>query len=271
MDIDLKEIITHVLPFAEALLILAAGHLIAKYFVKLANKAMMRMKLDKLLVNLIGKTLSITIHIIVILSALTAIGISTTGLLAALSAAAAGVALALKDSLSNIAGGIVLLTSHRFVAGDYIHVNDYEGKVVSVDLMHTTILTYNARQVSIPNGVLMNSEIANLSSEGLRRVDIDFPVPYGTDIQRAREVVMGVMKSHPLAVTDQNHIPSAKVTDYAGSAVILTTRTWCKHEHYWSVFYDLMEQFLTAMSKEGIEVPFNRIDIASVDVKTEPK
>lgn len=248
-------------PFLKAALILIIGHFVIVLLRKLMKRTLGRSKLDLLLINLLDKTVNIVLHIIIVLSAVTALGVSTTGLLAAMSAVAAGVALALKDSLGNIAGGIVLIASPRFVSGDYINANGEEGRVMSVDLMHTTLLTYNNRQVSIPNGVLVNSQISNLTREEFRRVDIEFPVPYGTDVELARKVLLETVQKNPLTIRDEQHEPAARVWRYEDSAVILVTRAWCKPEDYWPVYENLMEELMLEMEKNGISIPFNRLEV----------
>lgn len=266
-DMSLREIFAAAKPFLIALLIFAVGHFVIVLLMRGVMKGLRRSKLDQLVVDLLGKVMSIALHVMVLLSSLSALGVSTTGLLAALSAVGAGVALALKDSLSNIAGGIVLLTSPRFMAGDYIIFDgntSEEGQVISVDLMHTTIVTYNKRQLSLPNGLLANGKIINLTREPYRRVDINFPVPYDTDIPKAREILLGVIKSHPLSVVDETHSPSVRVNGYGDSAILLATRAWCRSGDYWPIYHELMENYLTAMAAQGITVPFNRLDVAMV-------
>lgn len=266
-DWNFQEIFSLVKPFLIAFLIFIIGHFVIIFLMKWIMKGLRRSKIDLLVVNLLEKVMSIALHVIVLLSSLSALGVSTTGLLAALSAIGAGVALALKDSLANIAGGIVLLTSPRFSAGDFIVFEGEtteEGEVIQVDLMHTTILTYNKRQLSVPNGLLANGRIVNLTREPFRRVDIDFPVPYDTEIPQAKEILMQVMRDNPLTIEDETHVSSVQLSKYGDSALMLNTRAWCKTENYWPLYYSLMEQFLAAMAKKGITVPFNRLDVSMV-------
>lgn len=258
---NIKTILVFLLPLFKAVAIFAVGHFLTVYIVRLIRRSLSHSKLDRLLVDLLCRVLRIALYVIIALSALTEVGVSTTGLLAAMSAVAAGIALALKDSLGNIAGGIVLLLSPRFSAGDLIHVNDEEGWVLEVGLMHTTIVTYNKRQVSIPNGVLVNSQISNLTRETIRRVDIDFPIPYGTDVEKARAAAVEILSACPLVITDEEHPIRAVVMRYQDSAVILSTRCWCQPKDYWEVYWHQSETLLAEMEKRGFVVPFNRLDV----------
>ncbi len=252
-------VLKYAFPLGKALLILGIGHFIILGLLRLPKRILNKTKLDQSLINIILKTLNVIGHIVVILSALSTVGISTTGLLAALSAVAVGVALALKDSLSNIAGGILLLLSPRFVTGDYISVGEDEGYVTAIELMHTTIRTYNNRHITFSNGTLINSTVTNYTWEGVRRIDISFPVSYDADIEEAKQTALAVMQAHPLAVAERGFI--SRVGSYADSAVMLDLRIWCKCDDYWTVYYDTVEQVRVAFTEKGIEIPYNQLDV----------
>lgn len=245
----------------KGVIILAVGFLICKYVCKLMEKALKKTKLDASLQKFLIKATSIVIYIIIILSALSAVGISTTGLLAALSASAVAVALALKDSLSNIAGGILLLISPRFATGDYIEENGEGGTVISVDLMHTTIITPDSRQVAIPNGVLINSQIINYSREETRRVDLTFPISYNADVEKAKQVAISVCKEHKKVLNGEKTPIFARVSGYNDSSVTLSVKVWSNTSDYWDVFFDLTEQIRETFKQNGIEIPFNQLDV----------
>jgi len=248
------------LPFLKMALILGIGHFVIVYAVKIIKKALDKGKLDKSFKAFLIKTLRITMYVFVILSALSAIGISTTGILAALSAAAVAIAVGLKDSLANVAGGILLLISPRFQTGDFIEAGSDSGKVISVDLLHTTIKTVDNKQISIPNGVLINSHIINYSSEPQRRVDITFPIPYETDAKKAVEIIKRTVSAHPQVMNEPDE-PFVKVNSYGDSAVNIITRVWCASENYWTVYFDLTQEVRDALEAEGIFFPYNQLDI----------
>ena len=256
------------LKILKCVLIIVVGHFLAVYITKIAKRWFGKSNIDKSLCNFLTKTLSAVLHTIVILSALNALGVSTSGLLAAVSAIAVGVALALKDSLGNVAGGILLLLSPRFSTGDYIGVNGEEGTVVSVELMHTAIKTLSNHIVTLPNGVLINSQITNFTKEGVRRVDIELPIPYSANVADIESKLLEVIKSHPLAVKDEKYVHYVRVISYGDSAVTLAVRAFCKAEDYWPVFFDLMEQTRDTLIKSGIDIPFNQLDV-HLDGKSE--
>lgn len=250
----------YAVPFVKMSLILIIGHFLIVYLQKIFERASEKSKLDPSLIRFTHKTINIILHLLLIISALTTIGVSTTGLVAAFSAVAVGVSVALKDSLSNVAGGILLLISPCFSTGDYISANGDEGTVISVDLLHTTILTIDNKQISIPNGALINSHIINYSHENNRRVDIIFPISYEADIKQAKQLAIDIIENHPLTLHEPEE-PFARVKSYGDSAVNLLTRAWCRTENYWNVYYDLTENIREAFEENGISIPFNQLDV----------
>ena len=164
LDFSADRLISMGIILLKAIIILVAGHYITLFLIKLMKRSLNRINIDISLEKFLEKAVNITLHIIIILSALSTLGISTAGLLAALSAAAVAVALALKDSLSSIAGGIILLLTRRFQTGDYVCINGESGNVVQIDMMHTVLKTLDNRHVVIPNSIVVNSHVVDYSS-----------------------------------------------------------------------------------------------------------
>lgn len=247
-------------PMLKAFLIFIIGYIIVKCITRIFKRALYKTSIDKSLVKFIVKTVKIILYILVIMSSLSSIGVSTSGVLAALSAAAVGVAVALKDSLSNVAGGILLLISPRFTTGDYIEVLPDSGTVISVDLLHTTIRTPDNKQVSIPNGVLINSHITNYTRETTRRLDLTIPVSYDADIEKAKTVIKSVIESHELSLNEPDE-PIVRVLNYNDSSVDITARVWVNTKDFWNLRFDIVEQARAALNKEGISIPYNQLDV----------
>lgn len=256
----LDSIWTFASPFVKAVLILVAGRILIGYMVKLLGGVFDRAGLDQSLSRFLKKAIRIVAYVVVVMAALAAIGISTTGMIAALSGCAVAIGVALKDSLSNVAGGILLLVSPRFSTGDYIAAGGDEGTVVGVDLLHTTIRTADSKQVSIPNGVLVNSHITNYTTEQKRRVDISFPIALDADVQAAKAVALAVVQRHPLVLREQGD-PFVRISGYSESAAKLLLRAWCATGDYWDLYYDLLEQVREALIASGIEIPHSQLDV----------
>lgn len=248
-------------PYISSLLILVIGHLVIVYIVYLLKKILSRSPLDASLIKFIRKSAKIILHIILLLMLLSSLGISTTGLLTALSAVAVGVGVALKDSLSNIAGGILLLVSPRFVTGDYIESEGDGGTVLNVDLLHTTVRTPDGRQVSIPNGVLINSHIVNYSREKYRRFELNFSIPYKADVEKAKDLALQTVTKHPLVEKEEPDKPFVRVGGYEEGAVRITIRAWCESQNYFTAYFDLLESIRLVFQENGIEIPFKQLDV----------
>lgn len=259
-DFNLDWLVSLLILLVKSGLILIVGHFIIKFIIKLINKSFNKTNFDLSLEKFVLKAVKISLYLIVVLSALNALGISTTGLLAALSAGAVGIALALKDSLSSIAAGILLLVSPRFATGDFIEINGESGTVMQIDLIHTTLKTIDNRHVVIPNSTIINSQLVDYSSEEKRRVDIVFPISYESNAKLAEQLILETVKEHPLSL-DEPEAPFARVSEYAPSLVNITTRVWSKAADYWQLRYDLLEQVRSKFDQNGITIPYNQLDV----------
>ena len=248
-----------------SILIFVLGWILSKLLVKLLRKGLVKTSLDISLVNFLLKTIHIVILILVLLAALSNLGISTTGLVAAFSAAAIAVSLALKDSLGNIAGGILMLLTQPFSTGHYIETDGVSGTVLKIDLIHTTLKTPDNRQIVIPNGQLVNKTIIDYSKESTRRMDLNFGISYDNDPEKAKAIIMECVKAHDLSLQDPE--PFCRVTEHSDSAVIITMRVWVKSENYWTLHFDLLEQVKCEFDKNGIAIPYNQLDVHVIDKK----
>lgn len=249
------------LTLLKALLIFVGGHYVTLLILQIMEKAFLKLDLDISLQKFLTKTVNIVLHIIVILSAVTALGISIAGLLAALSAAAVAVALALKDSLSSIAGGIILLVTKRFKTGDYIEINGEKGKVVQIDMMHTVLKTLDNRHVVIPNSIAANTQVVDYTSEDMRRLDLVFSIGYTDDVDKAKAVMIDTALKNSMVIKDAPEPPFARVTAYSSSSVDITMQMWCKTADYLPLKYDLLEDIRKALEENGITIPFNQLDV----------
>ncbi len=236
--------------------------IVSKFFAKALSKTKTDISLQKFFV----KTVNIIGIILILICSLSTAGISTTGLIAGFSAAGAAVALALKDSLGNLAGGIVLLITHPFVTGDFIEIGDKSGVVEQIDILQTTLLTPDNKIVVIPNGLLSSDHVVNYTKEKTRRVDIQVPISYESDVEQAKKSVLKAVSQESKVLTDTNK-PFVRVSEYSDSGVILTVRVWCKTEHYWDVYFDLTEKIRTCFVQDSVDIPYQRIDIHMVDNK----
>lgn len=251
----------------EALAIAAVGWLVLRILVGIADRAMKRTKLDVSLQAFLLRVIRIAGYVIIVITLLSSLNVSTTGLIAGFSAAVAAIALALKDSLSNVAAGIILLFTHPFETGDYICVGEEAGHVKRIDVIHTTLVTLDNRQVILPNSLLSSHEVVNYTGEAIRRVDLPFSIRYSDDVETAKQAALEAAAAHTLVLTDP--APVARIERYDDSAVIMTVRIWCKTPDYWDVYFDMTEQVRAALEQHGAAIPFPQLDVHMIPEETE--
>ncbi len=244
-----------ILPLINAIVVCVVGYVLINLLVRLVSRPFTRAKLDESLVRFIRKVVKVIGYVLVFSTALGTLGVPSTSLAAMLSGAAVAIGVALKDSLSNVAGGILLLFIPRFVTGDYIATEGDEGTVISVDLMHTTIQTTDNKRISIPNGVLANSHITNYSHEKTRRLEIVVPLAYEADVEAAKALAREVASRHPLVRTEPE-APFVRLRSYSERTMGLSVRVWCEATDYWTIHYDLTEQLHATFSENGIALPY---------------
>ncbi len=241
-------------PFTNTVLVCVIGYFLVRLLARIVSRPFVRAKFDDSLVRFVRKAIKIVGYVLVFVTALATLGVPTTSLAATLSGAALAIGVALKDSLSNVAGGIILLFVPRFVTGDYIATDGDEGTVINIDLMHTVIQTVDNKQVSIPNGILANSHITNYSHEKTRRLDLLVPLAYEADVEAAKRIAMEVVTQHPLTKAEPD-APFVRLRSYSEHTMSLTVRVWCNAADYWTLHYDLMEQLHAAFTEHGIALP----------------
>jgi len=242
-----------------SLLILFAGHKVIKIFKKWLRTSNKLERLDGGVRSFLVSFSGVTLYIILVITVAMTLGIPTTSFITALASCGVAIGLALQGSLSNIAGGIMILIFKPFKVGDFITTPDAAGTVSEITMVYTILNTADNKVITIPNGTLTNSVIENYSSMENRRVDIDFTASYDCDIDVVKAILMDVVNSHPLVLSDPE--PVARVSSHGDSAVVYTVRVWCKSENYWSVKFDLLEIVKKEFDKNNISIPFPQMDI----------
>ncbi len=261
MDLTLTGILSSfVFPATKFILIVAAGILAAFLVAKLVFNLTQKANFDVSLCKFLSSVTKFTIIIVAAISALSSIGIPTGGIIAAFSAAAVAVSLALKDSLSNISGGIFLLLTKPFGTGDVVELNGSCGSIKEIKLIHTVLLTFDGKEVIYPNSVVMGSTVTNLSKEDKRRVDLTFPVSYDSNVELAQKLILDTASKHELVISDPAE-PFAKVTEHSDKAIVITARLWCMAADYWTVYFDVLEQVRKEFNQNNITIPYNQLDV----------
>lgn len=199
------------------------------------------------------------LKILVVLALVGYLGIDTSAVSALIASLGVGVGLAVNGTLSNFAGGVLLLITHPFHDGDFISANGFEGTVEDIFICNTKICTNDNKVVYLPNGKLSTSEIVNYSEKPTRRVDFTFGISYSDDFEKAKEIIRDIAAKHPLILDDP--APNVRVTKHGESSIDIFTAVWCKTGDYWSVFFDMNEQVKKAFDENGISIPFPQLDV----------
>lgn len=239
-----------------ALLILWIGLKIARWLGNKVSKAAIKApNVDETLGKFIGSMVRYAVTAMVLIAAISQVGIDVTGFLAIFAAAGLAIGLALQGTLSNIAAGVMLMLFRPFKLGDFVVVAGKEGVVTEMSLFTTELTTTDHRQVIIGNGDVFGTTIENLTSKGIRRVDSNFGIDYEDDINKAIKVITSTAAAHPDVLSEPD-APWAKVVGLGESSVDIQSRVWCKSEHYWDVMFDLNKSIKEAFDKNGISIPY---------------
>ncbi len=242
-----------------AVIVWKIGKRIIGWLVSITARAMGRSGLDVGVVKFVSSLVKAGAYAVLLLLLLDILGFQTTSLVAVFGSAALAVGMSLQGSLSNFAGGILLLLFRPFTIGDYIISGDCEGKVVSIDMLYTKLNTNDNKVIMMPNGALSNSNIINVGAEGIRRLDIEIGISYGSDVTEAKKVLRDVIMQYP-SVDKEKEI-QVFVKELSDSCVTLETRMWIAQEKYWDTRFMLLELYKRAFDKAGIEIPFNQLDV----------
>ena len=187
---------------------------------------------------------------------ITQVGVETSSLIAMLGAAGLALGLALQGSLSNFAGGILILIFKPFKIGDFISAQGSDGTVKQITVFNTKLNTFGNQEVIIPNGNLSNDKITNFSSEGTRRENLIIGIAYSSNIQKAREIILGLCAQDENIMTEEGKEAQVVVTELADSSVNLAVRYWASADTFWPTRFKMIEEIKIAFDREGIEIPF---------------
>lgn len=216
-------------------------------------------KIDKTIYRTLSYVAKVGLKVLVVIALIGYVGIDTSAITALIASLGVGIGLAINGTLSNLAGGILILITRPFKDDDYIDACGYSGTVEDIRICHTKLRTTDNKVIYLPNGKLSTSEIVNYSEKDLRRVDLTFSISYSDDFEKAKKVIEEVWNQNELILKDP--APSVRVSAQSASSIDLTAKVWCKNEDYWTVNFDMLEQVKTAFDTNGIQIPFNQLDV----------
>ena len=242
-----------------AVLIFIIGRMMSQLLTRMMTKALERAKLDPILVSFMRTVISSGLTLLVVVFALSQLGLDTTSLVALLGAAGLAVGLALKDSLAHFAAGVMLIIFRPFKLGDYVEVGGVAGSVDQITIFSTRLKTPDNKVITVPNGQVFGSTMTNFSSEATRRIDMVIGISYGSDLLKAKSLLEEIVTAHEKVLKDPEH--KIAVAELADSSVNFIVRPWVKAEDYWEVRFNLTETIKLRFDAEGIEIPFPQMSL----------
>ena len=261
----LKGLVPSLISFAlsviGAVLVYVIGVRVIKWLRRLLRKVLGRHNVDEGVQQFLDAIAKVAGYFVLVLMILGFFGVTTASVVAVLGSAGLTLGLALQGSLSNFAGGVLILLLKPFTVGDYIidGTGKNEGEVKEISIFYTTLQTAEQKLIVIPNGTLANNSITNLTKSGIRRLDVLVDISYDADLQRAKQVLRQVaersthrMQSEPVEIL---------VWELAESSIKLTVRVWTTPDEYWDEKWELNEQIKLALDEAGIEIAFPQLDV----------
>lgn len=244
-----------------AVVILILGVIASRVAVKLMGKAMDRSRLDLTVNRFLRSAVKIVLYVLVITVALTVLGVPMTSIITVIGTAGVAIGLALQSSLSNLAGGFLILFAKPFRVGNYIRVGGDEGTVEGISILYTKLLTPDNKAIFLPNGTAANAVIVNYSELPTRRIDLEFGISYHEDPDRAIRAIEAAIEGDPLILREEGKMPFIRMSALKDSCVAVTVRLWARTGDYWTVYYDTLDAVRREFIKEGIEIPYNQLDV----------
>lgn len=252
-----------------AIIVLLIGSRIIKFLLKLIRKSLDRSKVEAGVVTFLCSLVKYSLYFVLAMIILAQFGVTTSSVVAVLGSAGLTLGLALQGSLSNFAGGVLILLLKPFVVSDYIidGATGQEGTVSSITIFYTKLLTVDNRMIMIPNGTLSNSSITNVTHMEKRRIDLLIGVSYEANLAKTKQVLLDVVKSEDKILPGEP--VDVYVSELADSSVQMGVRAWVKTEDYWPIRWKMTEDIKNALDANGISIPYPQMDVTVAMQKEE--
>lgn len=263
MELNLDTVIYYITVYGLKLIgsiaIFVIGRKIAQFLVSITKKIMDKTKLDETLSKFLANVLYGVLLVVIVLSALSNLGVNTTSFVAILGAASLAVGLAFKDTFANIGAGVLLIFFRPFKVGDFVNAGGEAGVVEEINLFSVLMKTGDNKRIIIPNSGVIGKTITNFSANATRRVDLTFGIGYEDDLKLAKQTLLDVVNEDERVLKDP--APFVAVSELADSSVNFVVRVWVKSEDYWGVYFDTTEKVKLTFDEKGISIPFPQMEI----------
>ena len=242
-----------------ALLLMFISFKIVNFVGRRIEKAADKKNADKTIMRTLAYIFKLGMKIVITICLVGYVGIDTSGLTALVASFGVCIGLAVNGALSNLAGGVLIILTRPFRVDDYIEAQGYSGTVEDIHITNTKLRTPDNKIVYVPNGALSSGVIVNYSLQDTRRVDLTFSIAYSNDFEKAKAIIADICQSHELVLKDP--APFIRVSEHGASSVNIVTRVWVNSGDFWTVHFDLLESVKARFDQEGIEIPFNQLDV----------
>lgn len=242
-----------------ALLVFVFGVIVVKIILRIVRRAMKRSNIDNAAKNFLVSFIKIILYINIVIIVLSLLKVPMSSIITIFGAAGLAVSLALQNCLSNLAGGFIILFSKPFVAGDILEIDGFVGKVDTISILYTKIITFDNKTVFIPNGKVSEGKIINYTESPTRRIDLKFDISYAADYQKARELILTAAADNKLILKSPE--PLVRMSAHSDHSVAIDVLVWVNNDDYFNVRYSMIESVKSSFDENGIEIPFSQLDV----------
>ncbi len=242
-----------------ALLVFVFGVIVVKIILRIVRRAMKRSNIDNAAKNFLVSFIKIILYINIVIIVLSLLKVPMSSIITIFGAAGLAVSLALQNCLSNLAGGFIILFSKPFAAGDILEIDGSVGKVDTISILYTKIITFDNKTVFIPNGKVSEGKIINYTESPTRRIDLKFDISYAADYQRARELILTAAADNKLILKSPE--PLVRMSAHSDHSVAIDVLVWVNNDDYFNVRYSMIEAVKSSFDENGIEIPFSQLDV----------
>lgn len=243
----------------KAIAFLMIGILIIKIVMKILHKALAKSKLERVAAKFIANVVKFLMYLVLIYIFAEMIGIPMTWFVAITTAASLAISLALEGSVSNLANGIILITTKPFKENDFVEIDGQSGSVKEIKILYTILTTSDNKVVVVPNKNVVENTIINYSANETRKVVFTFDVAYSSDVERVKAIISKVIINHEKVLLEPT--PFVALKTLASSSITFTASCWCNSADYWSVYYDIMDSVFNEFKRENISIPYNQLEV----------
>jgi len=269
MTFDLAQISAPIVGYGikilQSIIVFFVGRFLIKKAIIITEKVFERENVDKSLHRFLLSLIKVGLQALLIVTIASMLGAEMTSFVAIIGSAGLAVGLALQGSLSNFAGGVLILVLRPFKVGDFIEAAGHAGTVNEIQLFYTILKTPDNKNIIIPNSTLSNGSMVNYSANATRRVDFKFGVGYESDINKVKEVLNKIANEHELVLKDPVH--QIALSEHGNSSINFIFRVWCNAENYWTIYFDIMEKVKVEFDKEEINIPYPQMDVHMISSK----